>query len=202
MRRTPHVRPIITANAITKPSSGESTSGRMTFSPSADHLKAPTPACATTAPARPPTSACDELDGMPYHHVIRFQVIAPSKAASTTVCTTMAGSANPDAIVLATAVPVIAPMKLNSPAMSTAVRTGKTPVETTVAIAFAASWNPLMKSKTMAVTMTTMRRLTMLDREVGERIGHVLATVDRLLQVFEDLLLAKQYLRVDLFVAE
>src|SRR3954464_14882449 len=136
MCRTPHVRPIITANAITNPSSGESTSGRRTFSPSADHLKALTPACATTAPASPPTSACDELDGMPYHHVIRFQVIAPSSAARTTVCVTIAGSANPDAIVLATAVPVTAPTKLKIPAIITAVRTGRTPVDTTVAIAF------------------------------------------------------------------
>jgi len=85
-------------------------------------------------------SACDELDGMPYHHVIKFQVIAPSSAASTTVCVTMvAGSANPEAIVFATAVPVIAPAKLNTPAISTAMRIGRTPVETTVAIAFAAS---------------------------------------------------------------
>ena len=42
-------------------------------------------------------------------------------------------------IVLATAVPVMAPKKLRSPARMTAVRMGRTPVETTVAIAFAAS---------------------------------------------------------------
>src|ERR1043165_4151042 len=138
-------------------------------------------------------SARDELDGMPYHHVIKFQVIAPIRAASTTTCVTMAGSANPDAIVFATAVPRIAPTKLNTPVMSTAARIGTAPVATTVARAFAASGKPLMKSKTMAETMTTMRRLTILDREVCESVRHVLTAVDRLLQVIENLLLAKEH---------
>ncbi len=70
--------------------------------------------------------------------------MAPNSAPSTTVCETMAGSAKPEAMVLATAVPVTAPTKLQRPAMSTAVRIGRTPVETTVAMAFAASWKPLM----------------------------------------------------------
>ena len=47
-------------------------------------------------------------------------------------------------MVFATAVPVTAPKKLSTPARNTAVRIGRTPVETTVAMAFAASWNPLM----------------------------------------------------------
>jgi hypothetical protein len=89
-------------------------------------------------------SACEDELGMPYHQVMRFQAIAPARAASTTCWVTIAGSANPEAIVLATAVPVTAPTKLSTPAMSTAVRMGSTPVETTVAIALAASWKPLM----------------------------------------------------------
>ena len=64
---------------------------------------------------------------------------APMSAERTTVWVTIAGSAKPDAIVLATAVPVTAPKKLRRPARMTAVRIGRTPVETTVAIAFAAS---------------------------------------------------------------
>ena len=56
---------------------------------------------------------------------------------------TFSGDANPEAIVFATAVPVIAPTKLNNPAATTARRIGSTPVETTVATAFAASWKPL-----------------------------------------------------------
>src|SRR6185436_2162567 len=59
-----------------------------------------------------------------------------------------------------------------------------------------------MKSKTMAETMTTMRRLTILDREVCKSVRHVLAAVDRLLQVVENLLLAKEHAPVDLVVGE
>ena len=81
---------------------------------------------------------------MPYHQVMRFHAQAPRSAARTTVWVTSIGSAKPCAIVLATAVPVIAPTKLSVPAMKTAVRIGSTPVDTTVAMALAASWNPLM----------------------------------------------------------
>ena len=136
--------PIIVKNATMKPRVGERTRGTSTFCTSADHLNADTPAFATTAPASAPMSACDELEGMPNHHVMRFHTHAPTRAASTTCCVTIAGSANPEAIVLATAVPPMAPKKFNIPAQMTAVRTGSTPVETTVAIAFAASWKPLM----------------------------------------------------------
>ena len=34
-----------------------------------------------TAPINPPTNACDELDGIPNHHVSKFQIIAPISAA-------------------------------------------------------------------------------------------------------------------------
>src|SRR5258708_7793992 len=99
IRLTSHRSAIITTKAATKPMVGDSTSGSSTFDLSALHLKACTPACATTAPASAPTSACDELDGMPYHQVMRFQTIAPMSAASTIVCVTIAGSAKPEAIV-------------------------------------------------------------------------------------------------------
>lgn len=131
-------------NAATKPIAGETTSGTSTLPTSALQPKASTPACATTAPASPPMSACELLDGMPNHHVMMFHVEAPMSAASTTACVTSPASANPDAMVLATAVPVTAPAKFSTPASSTAVRMGSTPVLTTVAIAFAASWKPLM----------------------------------------------------------
>src|SRR5882672_5283921 len=39
------------------------------------------PPAASAAPANPPTSACDELDGNAHHHVSRFQTIAPISAA-------------------------------------------------------------------------------------------------------------------------
>src|SRR6266536_3981838 len=59
-------------------------------------------------------------------------------------------------IVFATRVPKIAKAtKLKTAAQMTAARGDKTLVETTVAIELAASWNPLVKSKTIA-TRTMM----------------------------------------------
>jgi hypothetical protein len=46
------------------------------------------------APAKPPISVCDELDGMPNHQVIRFQVIAATRPANTT-CMVMNCSKTP-----------------------------------------------------------------------------------------------------------
>ena len=48
---------IMKKNAAMKPSVGETTSGISTFWTSEPQRNAPTPACATTAPASPPTSA-------------------------------------------------------------------------------------------------------------------------------------------------
>ena len=39
------------------------------------------PSATNTAPTIPPISACDELDGRPKYHVIRFQAIAPTRPA-------------------------------------------------------------------------------------------------------------------------
>lgn len=65
------------------------------------------PAAAKAAPQRPPTSACEELDGNPHHQVIRSHAVAPSKAQirRSGVTTTTPASINPEEIVLATAVP-------------------------------------------------------------------------------------------------
>ncbi len=38
---------------------------------------------ATAAPTSPPISACEELDGRPKYHVVRFQAIAPISPAIT-----------------------------------------------------------------------------------------------------------------------
>src|SRR5512133_273303 len=144
IRRATQMIPIISARATTNPITGESTRGNRTLSTNLRHLNAPHPACTTTAPASAPINACEELDGIPYHHVIRFQMLAPINTAKTIVCVTSVGSVNPLAMVLATAVPVSAPTKLKTAATSTAVRSGKTPVETDVAMALAASWKPLI----------------------------------------------------------
>ena len=42
------------------------------------------PDLATAAPTRPPISACDDEDGMPYYQVITFQAMAPTSAPNTT----------------------------------------------------------------------------------------------------------------------
>ena len=49
-------------------------------------------------------SACDELDGMPNHQVIRSQTMAPASAAKTTGVSITAGSTTPLPMVLATCV--------------------------------------------------------------------------------------------------
>src|SRR5438445_11795761 len=97
----------------------------------------------------PPISACDDDDGRLNHQVSRFHVIAPTRPASTTH--TNAGSAAPTstilAIVLATPVwKMKYATKLKKAAHRTAMRGDSTRVETTVAIEFAASWNPLTTS--------------------------------------------------------
>src|SRR5438270_567758 len=45
----------------------------------------PKPALAMAAPAKPPSSVCEELLGMPYHHVSRFQKMAASRPERITV---------------------------------------------------------------------------------------------------------------------
>ena len=68
---------------MTIPSTGEATSGIRTLSRTPDQMTACTPSEMIARPSRPPISAwLDEL-GMPSRHVIRFQVIAPIRAAAT-----------------------------------------------------------------------------------------------------------------------
>ena len=65
-------------------------------------MTATKPARRPTEPTTPPISACDELDGSPKYHVIRFQAIAPTRPAKTTVGVTAPVSTKPLAIVAAT----------------------------------------------------------------------------------------------------
>src|SRR5574337_621958 len=94
---------------------------------------------------------------MPRYHVIRFQEMAASNAATTANSVASLGSTNPDPTVLATAVPVTAPKKLRPAAIRMAWTGLSTRVATTVAMALAVSWKPLMKSKTMASATITNR---------------------------------------------
>ena len=86
--------------------------------------------------------------------MIRFQATAASSAARTTAGLTTAGSTVPLAMVRATCTPKIAKAtKLKNAAHTTAQRGDSTRVLTIVAIEFAASWKPLLKSNTSAIAM-------------------------------------------------
>jgi len=88
------------------------------------------------------------------YQVMRSQAIAPSNAARMTNGSTIVMSISPEPIVFATAVPnTKTAAKLKKAAYTTAVVGERTRVETTVAIALAASWKPLMKSNAKAITM-------------------------------------------------
>jgi hypothetical protein len=54
------------------------------------------------APVTPPIRACDELEGRPWAHVIRFQAIAPTRPAKAISSVTCAASMMPVAMVAAT----------------------------------------------------------------------------------------------------
>src|SRR5712671_6339407 len=97
------------------------------------------PEAASTAPQSPPTSACDELEGRPNHHVSKLQRMAATRAQQSTGMVATWASTSPDAIVVATAVPKNAPMRLVNAASSTACRGVSTLVETTVAMELAVS---------------------------------------------------------------
>src|SRR5207302_8777419 len=101
---------------------------------------------ATPAPTRLKISAWLELDGNPKYHVTRFHTMAATSAEMTSVCVDSSGGMMPLPTVVATAVPDSAPTKFSTPAISTARPGESTRVATTVAIALAVSWKPLMKS--------------------------------------------------------
>ena len=122
----------------------------------------PAPACTKAAPTRPPTRVWDELEGRPHHQVIRFQIIAATSAADITVKLRTSGFTTPLPIVCATLRgKTVNAMKLKKAAMITAATGESTFVDTTVAIEFAESWNPLRKSK-ISTRATTIYRTIIL----------------------------------------
>jgi hypothetical protein len=116
-------------------------------------LTAPTPASTTAAPTSPPTRAWLELDGRPHHQVARFQATAAVSAAPTTVTVRDAGTWTIVAIVSATAAPSTSgPSRLQT-AARTIAGPGRAPlVATSVAIALAASWKPLVTANARVST--------------------------------------------------
>src|SRR5262245_37193472 len=143
-------------------------------------------------------SACDDETGRPQYQVSRFQVMAPSRPASTTSCVTTDRSIMPLPMVLATCVPSTkAAMKLKNAAQTTAFCGDSTRVETTVAIEFAASWKPFRKSKVRAMRMMKTSKPVpggmisasgVLHHDVADHVRVVLALVARVLQALVDLL--------------
>src|SRR5690606_33659 len=142
-----------------KPAMGDRIIGTTTFhsrpllvaqlpSPSCDQIKASQSLCAaaSAAPQSAPINACEDDDGRPRHHVIRFQMMAPHSALISTceVTLTTLTSTRPDAMVLATAVPMKAPIRLVVAASMIAFPGVRTLVAITAAMEFAASSRALM----------------------------------------------------------
>ena len=157
---------------------GASTAGSSTLPTRLANLIASAPEATQVAPMRPPINACDELEGSPTSQVSRFHTIAPTSPAKITVGVIFVSSTSPLEIVFATSTERNAPTRLSMPAMSTAVRGLSAPVAIEVATALAVSWNPLVKSKANAVTMTTtmIREMSMrpsLPPGNGQRSGTV-----------------------------
>src|SRR5437016_818243 len=133
--------------------------------------------------------ACEELDGIPKYHVMTFQMMAPSSPPRITFGFTMLCSIMPPPIALATASdPVNAAAKLNTAAQRTAASGLSTRVPTMVAIEFAESWKPLLKSKMNAITtIATTYPITrdssgVLERNALQHLGDTHAAVDRTLE--------------------
>ena len=150
---------------------GSTTLGQMpTCLPLTTSLQMSTPqspwAVAMAAPASPPMRAWLEDDGSPSHQVNRFHAMAPVRAATSVAMVTTPLSTSPLLMVPATAVPSMAPTRLKKAARAMAWRGVRTLVETTVAMALAASWKPLMYSNTKAASRT-MRKSVMARRRAG-----------------------------------
>ena len=133
-----HIRPSISPNAKTIPSSGDTTMKMTVFSRLAP-LTTLQPALAMPAPTTPPISACDDEVGSPSHQVVRFQAIAPTRPANTTASLTAVGSMILPTVSATWVWKTRKAMKLKNAAQITASRGLSTLVETTVAIELAAS---------------------------------------------------------------
>src|SRR3954470_21545666 len=77
-RRNSHSNPSISSSAPPNPTSGDTIIGMTTLSRIVCHWTVTLDASA--APTRPPISACEDDDGRPKYHVIRFQTMAPATA--------------------------------------------------------------------------------------------------------------------------
>src|SRR5256712_6105547 len=187
----------------------------------------PGPAASAAAPMMPPMSAWLLDVGRPHSQVIRSHPIAPATppmmmAIEWKRAALLSGSVfTPRTFVSMIPLPIVSamafvmktiPTKLPAAAMATAFVGVRTFVATIVAIAFAASWNPLKKSNEKTTRIATTRivkrsaipgpclpRVLLLPREpsgdslilrhdVAQHVGDVLAVVRGLLEDLGDLL--------------
>ena len=132
------------AKAIAKPRTGDVNIGISTLLTMPSMLSAPTPAPMIVAPSRPPMSAWLLELGSPCCQVMRFQRIAPINAAATIAWVVVWSLTRPLPMVVATAVPANAPMKLNAVAIRIAQPGDSARVATDVAIELAVSWKPFV----------------------------------------------------------
>ena len=130
-------------SAKRNPTSGDSTIASSAFDSPLQISGRNAPALAMPPPTRPPISACELEDGIPNPQVIRFQTIAPTRAAKIVRASTTFAD-DPAPMVWATLRPnTPKATKLKNAAHSTAYCGRSTRVETIVAIESAASRNPL-----------------------------------------------------------
>ena len=87
--------------ASRNPTRGDSTIATIVFV-NPLQTAAESPAFAIPPPTNPPISACELEDGIPSPHVIRFQTMAPIRAAKITLVSTIDGSMIPVPMVWAT----------------------------------------------------------------------------------------------------
>src|SRR5216684_5354525 len=158
-RRTIQLVAIVTVMATAMPTNG-ATKMKITGLVQPETMMARNPAEAIAAPPYPPINAWDELVGSPRDNVSKFQRIAPNRPASTTCSLIKLMRTKPWPIVFATAVPnTNAAMKFQNAAQTTAHNGVRTRVETTVAIEFAASCEPLENANDSASPTINRRRL-------------------------------------------
>src|ERR1700712_1960568 len=161
----------VAAPAARQATTGATTAGRRIFETTMEKLTPEAPAPISTAPISPPNRACEELDGNPSNQVIRFHKMAPDRPAKIIVGWTRASFTMPPEIVFATSVDRNAPATFSTAAIRTATFGFNAPVATEVAIAFALSWNPLVKSKNNAVMITSETRNRGVDISAAFRCG-------------------------------
>src|SRR5690242_15060022 len=140
-----------------RPTTGDRNIGMMTLSTTPFHRTSVPPASA--APTRPPNRACEDEEGSPKYQVIRFQTIAPIRAAKRMPIPVepLGVAIRPSLTVLATPEPRKAPARFITAAMASAARGVRARVDTEVAMALAESWKPFVYVKKSATAMVTTR---------------------------------------------